>query len=117
MKLDIRHLDDIGINKSRLLTFLEICRNNNGISVGEIAAAIGDSLQSVQATVEKLETLRYITTSYEKRGGRGRKICRSTPFGVDVIQRETEDICRLLATVRKEMLSSKSTSETNSGGP
>jgi len=101
--LKIPHLSKTGISRSKFLTFLEISRHPDGISVGDIAQKIEESPQLVLFVVKSLEKYSYITTVYENRDGRGRKICYATPFAIDNIQKETEAICRLLTAIRKEM--------------
>ena len=106
MKTNIKipHLEKVGLNKSRFFAFIEIARHPDGMSMGEVAEKIGESLQATQFTISELQKGNYIRLTYEKRDSRGKTYCWATPFGIDNVCKEMESVCRLMAHVRKEMV-------------
>lgn len=98
------HLTNIGISRGKFLAFLEISRHPDGISVGDVSEKIGETPQLVMYAIKSLEKNNYIKTVFEERNGKGRRICYATPFGIDVVQKEMESVCRLLSEIRKEVI-------------
>jgi hypothetical protein len=105
--IEIPHLENVGINKSRFFTFIEIARNPDGISVGVLAEKIGETLQATQYTVGVLQKCNLIKTEYYKKSGdtRGRLFCSATPYGIDNVSKEMRILCELFSELRTEMVS------------
>lgn len=101
---EIPHLEKVGINKSRLFTFIEIARNPDGISVGVLAESVGETLQATQYTIGVLQKANLIRTEYLKKDTRGRLFCYATPYGIDTVNEEMKSLCALFSQIRKEMV-------------
>lgn len=103
--IEIPHLERVGINKSRFFAFIEIARHPNGLSIGEIAERTKETYQAAQFTVGELEKNQYIITKSDKRNGNRKKTyCYATALGIDNVCTEMENLCKLFAEVRKEMV-------------
>ena len=94
------------MSRAKLLTFLEICRHPDGISLREISERIDESPQMVSFSVKGLVKFNYVKFDYKEKNGKICKICCSTPYGVDVVQKESESLCRLMSAIKKDMVRS-----------
>lgn len=106
--IEIPHLENVGINKSRLFTFIEIARNPEGISVGVLANKMGETLQATQYTIGVLQKCNLIKTEYyrKKDDTRGRLFCTATAYGIDNVSKEMKSLCELFSEIRSELVAS-----------
>lgn len=102
--IQIPHLSNIGMSRAKLLTFLEICRHPDGISLRDISDNIQEAPQMVSFSVKSLVKFNYVRFDYKEKSGKICKICYATPYGVDVIQTESELLCKLLSSVKRNMV-------------
>ncbi len=102
--IQIPHLSNIGMSRAKLLTFLEICRHPDGISLRDVAERIEEAPQMVSYSVKSLVKFNYIKFDCKERNGKICKICYATPYGIDVVQKESESLCRLMSAIKKDMV-------------
>ena len=89
----------------RMKALIEIARHSkSGMSNAVVAERISCTRQAIVPHIRALVDANLITCAYESQGGHVCRVCRVTPYGVDVFIKEMEKIVTMMKSVRKDLI-------------